>query len=477
MNVYRVGSVLTVLWALGLTAFGCRPGLPEVTAQVELTAPWVLDSLKAAPDLSLLEVKGRSAVVRLSERQFVALSQRGYEVALVVRLHDSPPIPSWYPRAGEVEARLTQLAAAFPHLAVIHRIGRSGRGQYPIWALKVSDHPIEREDEPTALFYGGLHAQEALGVVACLELAEELCRRYGAESTVTDIVDSVEIWLVPLLNPEGYELVLSGRIGFPWWRKNLQDNNVSEAFEPEYDGVDLNRNFGFNWDQGGSDDPSSWYYRGPQPFSEAETAVLESLAVAQRFVVGLCFHSHGRKVLYPWSNAPEPPDGKLLRRMAQELARCMRPCGGRYGLLPLNAGCGQSSVWLHGAMGTLDFTMELGTEYFPEQEAAHKEVRCAIGASIQLLEHLHGPGVRGRVSDAHTGRALHARVSIAGLESEAVWPRMTDPATGRFYRLLEPGTYQLQVGAKGYRPVRRHVRVGQRELVDVVVELEPEGGA
>lgn len=46
-------------------------------------------------------------------------------------------------------------------------------------------------------------------------------------------------------------------------------------------------------------------------------------------------------------------------------------------------------------MGTLDFTMELGTEYFPEQDAALKEVRCAIAASIQLLEHLHGPGVGG----------------------------------------------------------------------------------
>ncbi len=477
MNVYRLASVLTVAYALALTASGCHSGRRQVTAQVELTAPWVLDSLRAMPGLSLLEVKGRSAVVRLSERQFLSLSQRGYEVALVVRLREAPSIPSWYPRAGEIEARLAQLAATFPHLAAMHRIGRSSGGQYPIWALKVSDHAAEREDEPAALFYGGLHAQEPLGVVACLALAEELCRRYGVDSAVTDIVDSLEIWLVPLLNPEGYELVLSGRIGFPWWRKNLRDNNASGAFEPEYDGVDLNRNFGFNWDQGGNDDPSSWYYRGPHPFSEPETAALESLAVAQRFVVGLGFHSHGRKVLYPWSNAPEPPDGKLLRRLAEDLARCMRPCGGSYGLLPLNGRCGQSSVWLYGAMGTLDFTVELGTEYFPDEEAAQREVRCAIAAGIQLLGRLAGPGVRGRVSDAHTGRALQARVFIAGMESDTVWPRMTDPETGRFYRLLEPGTYQLHVQAKGYRPVRRQVRVADGTLVDVVVELEPEGGA
>ncbi|MCR4439710.1 MAG: M14 family zinc carboxypeptidase [bacterium] len=476
MDPARFWPGLCLAAGLSFMVAACRPEAPQLTAQVELTAPWVLDSLRAMPGVRVVAVEERSALVRLNERQFLRLSRRGYELALVVPLRQAPQIPSWYPQRAQVESRLEALADSFPQLALRVQIGRAPAGHPAIWALKISDNPASEEDEPAAIFYGGLHAQEALGVMACLRLAESLCSRYHADSSLRSLVDNAEIWVLPLLNPEGYELVLSRRIAFPWWRKNVRDNNGNGIFEPAYDGVDLNRNFGFNWETGGSGDPGSWYYRGPQPFSEWETAAVESLAVARRFVVGISFHSHGRKVLYPWSNAPEPPDAKLLKEMAQSLAKSMRASGGHYEALPLNGQSGQSSVWLYGALGTLDFTVELGTEYFPEASDAEKELRGAVQAAIGLLARLAGPGVRGQVVDAATKTPLHAHVAVANLDNDAVWPRMTDPKTGRFYRLLEPGVYELVVSAKGYRRRRLSVRLHDGPAVDRVVALQTDQG-
>ncbi|MBC7186243.1 MAG: carboxypeptidase regulatory-like domain-containing protein [Calditrichaeota bacterium] len=477
MHPGRFCSGLCLAGGFVLMMAACRPRAPQLTAQVELTAPWVLDSLQAMPGVRVVAVEERRALVRLSERQFLRLSERGYELALVVPLSEAPHIPSWYPQRAQVESRLQALADSFPHLAARHQIGKASAGHPAIWALKISDNAASEEDEPAAIFYGGLHADEALGVMACVHLAEELCARYATDSSLRSLVDNAEIWVVPLLNPEGYELVLSRRIGFPWWRKNLRDNNGNGIFEPAHDGVDLNRNFGFNWEAGGSGDPSSWYYRGPHPFSEWETAAIESLSVARRFVVGIGFHSHGRKVLYPWSNAPEPPDAKLLKETANSLAKSLQASGAHYDVLPLNAQSGQSSVWLYGALGTLDFTIELGTEYFPEEPEAEKELRGAVQAAIDLLARLAGPGIRGQVVDAGTKAPLHAQVSVAGLDNDAIWPRMTDPRTGRFYRLLEPGLYQLLVRAKGHRPRRLQIRVHEGPAEDVVVELEAEDSA
>ncbi len=460
-----------LIWLLTLPRQGCAPRPAQVTAQVEVTNPWVVDSLKAMPGLRLLEVNSKAVVVRLSEAQFLELSRRGFEVSLVVELAQEPEIPGFYPRLEEVGSRLKALATSFPEVAVCYRIGRSSNRGHPLWALKISATPAPNADKPAVLFYGGLHAQEALGVLACLALAEHLCAQQGLDPRVTSATESTEIWIVPLLNPDGYELVRSGQVRYRWWRKNLRDNDGSGTLEPEHDGVDLNRNFGFNWERGGSPVSESWYYRGPHPFSELEAAALESLAVARRFVAGIGFHSHGRKVLYPWAQGPEPPDAELLRTMAQAMVKTLRACGGRYTALPLNAQSGQSSVWMYGAMGALDFTVELGAEFFPEQKEAEREIGCAIAAAMWLLERVAGPGVRGRVVDAPTGAPLHARVAIVGRDSEAVWPRMSAPETGRFFRLLDPGTYRLVATAKGYRPCTKTVHVPGGAPVEVLMEL------
>jgi hypothetical protein len=69
--------------------------------------------------------------------------------------------------------------------------------------------------------------------------------------------------------------------------------NVDMCVRKNANGVDLNRNFTYNWSSAGSTDPSSDYYRGPSPASEPETQAM--IAVFQREVpeVYCNFHNWG----------------------------------------------------------------------------------------------------------------------------------------------------------------------------------------
>jgi hypothetical protein len=65
-----------------------------------------------------------------------------------------------------------------------------------------------------------------------------------SEARVTHLVNNRETWIIPLLNPDGYNYDREDPSRF--WRKNLRDNDGNEQ-PGECDGVDLNRNYPFEW--------------------------------------------------------------------------------------------------------------------------------------------------------------------------------------------------------------------------------------
>ena len=72
--------------------------------------------------------------------------------------------------------------------------------------------------------------------------------------------------LVPVLNPDGYEY---SRTTDRMWRKNRRKNSGSKC-----DGVDLNRNFEKGFGTASSGNPCHEDFRGPEAFSEPESAAL-----------------------------------------------------------------------------------------------------------------------------------------------------------------------------------------------------------
>ena len=135
----------------------------------------------------------------------------------------------------EVAADIAAMAAAHPDIVQRFSIGKSYQGR-EIWAAKVSDNVTVDEPEPEVLFDGGTHSDEHMGVEMTLHILHWLVDGYGTDTRITNIVNTREIWIVFVVNPDGAEYDISGG-KFHFWRKNRQPTPGTELHrdrpEPE----------------------------------------------------------------------------------------------------------------------------------------------------------------------------------------------------------------------------------------------------
>jgi hypothetical protein len=211
----------------------------------------------------------------------------------------------------EMRDTLNRLIANYPNIAVMASPGNSYQGR-PLYCIKISDNPLVNEGEPQVFLNGASHAREPLGTHACVTFASLLCRNYGADSLVTWLVNNREIYIIPVMNPDGYVYNSDSGGSSANWRKNR--NNQSPRTGP---GVDLNRNYGYKWGydgSGSSGTPSSETYRGPSRFSEPETQVVRDFLAAHKVRTCNDFHTYGQYNMYPWGYAStQPPERSLLQ--------------------------------------------------------------------------------------------------------------------------------------------------------------------
>ena len=198
----------------------------------------------------------------------------------------------------EMEAVLNNLALTYPLITQLTVIGTSIEGRN-IYMLKISDNPTVDESEGEVLYMGCHHARELMTVEIPLKLAIYLLENYGIDSKITDLVDEREIFVAPMINPDGHVYVQDNHSGNPsnWWRKNRRIN-PDMTF-----GVDLNRNYGYKWgfdDFGSSPATTSPVYRGTGPFSEPESQTVRDFCEARDISLAFSYHSYGELLLYGW---------------------------------------------------------------------------------------------------------------------------------------------------------------------------------
>jgi hypothetical protein len=188
-----------------------------------------------------------------------------------------------------------------------------------VWAMKISDNPDLEEDEPEVLIVSLHHAREPAGLEAALHYMSWLCDNYTTDPEAAFLVDNRQIWFVPVVNPDGYcyneEMAPAGG---GMWRKNRAENEGSTCR-----GVDLNRNYPYEWGPvGSSGDPCENTYRGTDPATEPEVQGVIDLMLAHEFVTMISFHSVVGAILIPWGyTAQHTEDDALLRDIAEEMAR------------------------------------------------------------------------------------------------------------------------------------------------------------
>lgn len=160
-------------------------------------------------------------------------------------------------------------------------IGTTSQKGQTIYAFVISRDVRTQRDIPAFMIDGCHHSNELMGAEISLAAAELLATRYGTDPDVTRWVDGFRIIIVPVVNVDGHDVVTSGMD--PRWRKNTRDTDGNGRLNHP-DGVDINRNYDFNWAGGGAGEPTSGRYRGPSPFSENEPRAIAELARKERFL-------------------------------------------------------------------------------------------------------------------------------------------------------------------------------------------------
>ena len=257
----------------------------------------------------------------------------------------------------EVLTALDNLESAAPEIAQVVDLGTSWDGR-TIRAIKISDDP-EGEDssEQDVLFVGNHHAREWISVEVPLRLAEYLVENYS-DPAVSELVDNREIWIVPLLNPDGYAFSHTDE---RLWRKNRRDNGSGEY------GVDLNRNYSYQFGVvGASTDIGSDTYRGPEPFSEPETQVMFDLISSHDFITLISYHNYTEAILYPWGyTGSDAPDEPLLRSIGERMRDLIEGVHGHSYCVGQPIDCvnynaaGDIADWAYAEYGVLAYTIEL----------------------------------------------------------------------------------------------------------------------
>ncbi len=367
-----------------------------------------------------------------------------------------------YHTYGEMTDEMIAAALEYPEICRLHTIGYTSFFQLPILALKISDNPDLEEDEPRFLFNGIHHSTELIGVEICLYMMHDLLSRYDTSSQIKAWVENNEIWLVPMVNPDGH--YVNFNVVQDSWRKNARDNNGSGQFEPEFDGVDLNRNYDFLWNHG-DPNPASREYRGAFPFSENETRAIRDLASRKKFVFDICYHSDrnstfGESVYYPWLwGSSYCPDNLHIRPVAESVAfRILNDMGSSpYAPIWGNAtDGGLARNWLYYAIGTFPFTIEVSTSYQPPGYRVDSICQRVLNGSYYLFKRIQGSSITGHITDSATGLPIVAEVRIleAYAPSDTIRPRYSDSIFGRYRRILKPGYYTLEILASGYETAR-----------------------
>jgi len=227
-----------------------------------------------------------------------------------------PPAPGAGSLGGfwtldEVKLALDDLVANDTRDAVADRVDTVGYSLHgrPIWGLLLGRRVTGPDPRPLAFFNSLTHAREPGGMQALMHFAQFLVQNDGIDDVATALLDQRRIYLVPVVNPDGYrynQRIYDSTATFGLWRKNLRDNN-GNGLTDGGDGVDLNRNFGFRWgfnNVGSSPSANSGTYRGPSAFSEIETRVQRDLVAGLEPVSGFSFHTYSDLLIHPWGWTP-----------------------------------------------------------------------------------------------------------------------------------------------------------------------------
>jgi hypothetical protein len=272
----------------------------------------------------------------------------------------------------EVDEEIDNIHSLVPELVDLEIIGQSYQ-ERNLTCLRITNE-LNTVQKAKTLVVAHHHGREQITVELALRFILHLLNNYGVDDTITEYIDTQEIFIIPTLNPDALEVVVNE--GNHWLRKNLKpyDNDGDDLFgeddvedtngdgcisnflvyekdypseepdfyfdvdweywegidndndtlfnEDEVGFVDLNRNYPTFWGVGGGDllIPETQVYCGEEPFSENETRAFRDFALNHRFAMAYSLHSGINATYFPTDANEDWPEAVLYYQMASDFA-------------------------------------------------------------------------------------------------------------------------------------------------------------
>ncbi|MEV6371419.1 M14 family metallopeptidase [Micromonospora musae] len=280
------------------------------------------------------------------------------------------------------------------------------RDPHPVYAIRIGKH--RDGSKLGVLAYAQEHAREWVPPLVTIETAERLLRNYDHDGRTKQLLNDLDIWIAPSINPDGGHYSF---YDFNSQRKNMTNHcpttGAADFLGRDSWGVDNNRNYTeyslFDGYSGASSSCTSGTYAGPSELSEPENRNLDWLASRPNIKFSMNLHSSGN--YFMWSpgayalpdrtSAPRPSladesffwgaSSRILTAIKQHRNMAVTPA--RTGPISdvLYSAAGNSGDMLWYKYGIYAWNFEVGTSFQPEWDEAHAEAMEFSNGLVELM--------------------------------------------------------------------------------------------
>ncbi|XP_061932284.1 carboxypeptidase D-like isoform X2 [Apis cerana] len=398
----------------------------------------------------------------------------GFAINSENKLEENFIIPH-YTHYEELQQLFNSLVQKYPNLAKVFSIGKSVEGRN-LLVLEISENVKERKlCEPMVKYVANMHGDEAVGRELLVYLAQYLLYNYGKDERITKLINNTDIYLMPSMNPDGFEKSEEGKC------ESKKDFSGRENANH----VDLNRNFPDQFDR-----RTNHLQKGGNILDgrQNETVAMMTWIATEPFVLSGNLHGGAVVASYPYDSGltsccteSKSPDDELFKYLAHTYAdnhpqmRTGRACESDV----FQGGVINGAYWYEVIGGMQDFnyarsnafeiTFELSCCKYPNASEMPEYWKLNKESLITYFEQAH-IGIKGLVRDIDGQPIEGATIIVHGINHN-----VSSTNHGEYWRLLLPGTYYIHAEAWGYRPsepINVIVKSGEPTIVNFTLKQD-----
>jgi hypothetical protein len=362
-----------------------------------------------------------------------------------------------YPTYQQYLTIMDSFRTHYQSICKIDTIGYSINGRL-ILSARLNSGNIIPGERPVLMYSSTIHGDEPTGYVMMLLLLNDILQGYGLVTDYTALLNETVILINPLANPDGTYFT--------------NDSAITGAKRFNLNNVDLNRSF-----------PESTNRDNPLAFDwQPENSVMDSYLRKYRPSLSANFHSGAEVINYPWDAIPvKHVDEQWYKYISKEYADTAKKKNPKY-MSGFPDGITNGFAWYEVKGGRMDYinyylggrevTIELSNDILPSAASLYPLWLINRNSFINFLK--QGLfGIWGSVTDFYSGVPLKSKILIPGYDKNYSIVQ-TGNETGRFYRYLYEGNYDIRVEADGFLSSNlNEVQVINHKRTDISFELKP----